>query len=125
MSKNKQRSMDMHKPCPPLLPSKNTKNRIGLVTFWSKANLVSKLTSNYTSVANALNTKTQNGTCAQCGMDTANKEITSDGRTGTKKVVIFLTDGLANWIEGGKGYVSRTTAENATIASVKAGNKAD
>src|SRR5882724_2220730 len=105
--------------------SQNTNNHVGLVSFAGTATLNSSLTNNYSSVKNQIDAiTTANNTCTQCGVTKANQEIAANGRTGIKKVAVLLTDGIANFIEGGSGTTSSTSAQQATLTAVNSGNAA-
>jgi len=95
-------------------------NRIGLVNFATTATLDSPLTSSFGTVTSQVNALKANGsTCAQCGIDKATQEITTDKRTGVKNAVILLTDGLANTVEGSSNQVSASTAEQAALTAAE------
>src|SRR6185437_10358944 len=49
----------------------------------------------------------------------ADKALTSGKRTNTKNVIVLLTDGIANYVEGGTGQVSQATAEQAALTAAK------
>ena len=96
--------------------------RIGLVSFSTTSTLNSGLTTDIT----ALNTKidslsARGNTCHECGVKTANNEIATNGRAGVKKVVLLLTDGEANTIEGNVNQVGTTTASAKAMDAIKAG----
>lgn len=96
--------------------------RIGLVAFSTTSTLSSGLTTDITSLDSKIDALTANGnTCHECGVKTANTEISSHGRAGVKKVVLLLTDGEANFIDGGTQQVSAAIAEQKALDVVKAG----
>lgn len=96
--------------------------QIGLVTFSTDSSLASPLTTDYNSVKNKVNALTANGnTCQECGIREANKEISSHGRPGVKKVIVMLTDGQANWVVGGSKQVDASTGEAKALDAVKSG----
>jgi Mg-chelatase subunit ChlD len=98
----------------------NNQNKIGLVSFETNAVLNSTLTDNFNSVKNIISTlKTEGDTCHECAILKANQEFTSHGRNNIKKIAILLTDGKANWIEGGKHKVDQSTAEQKALDAVK------
>lgn len=106
--------------------SQDTNNRVGLVTFDTTAKLNSALTNNFSAVKTQIGQITPgNTTCTQCGVNTANSEVTKDGRTNIKKVVILLTDGIANTVSGNSNQVAASVAEAAAINAVKAGYAAN
>lgn len=106
--------------------SQNTNNRVGLATFSTTSSLDSPLTNNFSSVKTKIGQLSPNGnTCTQCGITTANQEIAKDGRSGIKKVVVLLTDGIANTIPGNTNKVAASTAEAGAITVVKSGYTAN
>lgn len=99
--------------------------QIGLVTFSTESSLASSLTTDYASVKNKVNALTAQGnTCQECGIKEANKEITSHGRQGVKKVIVMLTDGQANWVVGGNKQVEASIGEAKALEAVKSGYSA-
>jgi len=46
-------------------------------------------------------------------------------RTGIKKVVVLLTDGKANYIEGGTSMINTTQAEQAALTAAASGYTAN
>lgn len=110
--------------------------RIGVVQFSNsedypdnkETSLIATLTSLGTqagidSVKNKIqNIKLDEGTCHECGIDLANKELLAKTRGNAQKMVILMTDGKANetTISDGK-IVSDLKAENATMARVMEG----
>lgn len=107
--------------------------RIGLVFFASSDDFninntgptyLSSLMSDPTNNASALHSDVDNikmnlGTCHNCGVKLANKSLAANTRPNSQKMVVFLTDGLANQIADDPGtWVSKLTAENAAIADV-------
>jgi Mg-chelatase subunit ChlD len=103
-----------------------TKNTLGFVSFETTATLNNTLTTDYNAVKTQINNISANGdTCIQCAILKANQEIASHGRSNAKKVVVLLTDGIANRIEGGSGKVSQTTAEQKAIEAAQAGKTAN
>lgn len=100
--------------------SKDTRNKIGLVSFDNKAYLKSPLTDNYAQIKTFITALNAGGyTCHQCAINKANQELMANGRPNIKKVAILLTDGKANWIEGGITRVSQSVAEQKAIESIK------
>jgi len=96
--------------------------RIGMVSFSNTGTLSSPLTTDITSLNSKIDGLTANGnTCHECGIKTANTEIATHGRAGVKKVILLLTDGEANFIDGGTGQVSAAIAEQKALDAVKAG----
>jgi hypothetical protein len=98
----------------------NTNNRIAFVTFGHETNLVNGLTNNFSSLKSKIdpiNTQGALATCIHCGIDRANAEILANGRPGTKKVIVLLTDGKANSVDGEDA--SSSSANAAAIASAK------
>ncbi len=106
--------------------SQNTNNRVGLATFSTTSTLDSALTSDFNSVKTKIGSLTATGnTCTQCGITTANQEVAKDGRSGIKKVVVLLTDGIANTVPGNSNKVAASVAESGAITVVKSGYAAN
>lgn len=106
--------------------SKDTRNRVGLVSFSTKATVNSSLTTNYASVKSQIDSLSASGyTCQQCGIDAVNQEIAAHKRAGIKQVVVMLTDGQANWVEGGTNSVSASVAEPPALSAVRNGFSAN
>lgn len=101
--------------------SSDARNKVGLVSYNYKATLQSPLTNNFPSLTSRVNSLSAAGaTCIQCGINKAKQEFVTDGRAGYKKVVILLTDGRANQIEGGPNRNGNTTkAEVAALTAAK------
>ena len=100
--------------------SVNTNNRIALVVYDDKSQLVLSFTSDFAAVKSKIDSiSVGGGTCIVCGVNKANTEISTKGRAGIKKAAILLSDGRANYIEGKSA--STSTAEAATITSVQSG----
>ena len=100
------------------LTSANPANEIGLVSFSNSATTNSSLTENYSTVKTAISSLKANGsTCIQCGIDAANAALTAGKRTGDKNVIVLLTDGIANYIEGTNSQVSESVAEQAALTA--------
>lgn len=96
--------------------------RIGLVSFSTTSTLSSPLTTDITSLKSKIDGLTASGsTCHECGVKTANTEISSKGRAGVKKVVLLLTDGESNFIEGGSSQVAASVGEAKALDAVKTG----
>jgi Mg-chelatase subunit ChlD len=100
-----------------------TANRIGLVSFDATATLNSGLTNNFASIKTNIDSiLIGSGTCHECAVVKANQEISANGRSGVKKVVIMLTDGRANHIIGNPNNdVSASLAESKALTAVMAG----
>lgn len=106
--------------------SKETRNTVGLTTFDNSPYLNSALTSNYSSVKTQVNAiNTGSGTCVQCGILTANTEIAAHKRVGIKNVVVLLTDGRANHVQGNSNEVAQATAEQAALTAATNGHNAN
>lgn len=96
--------------------------RIAMVSFSNTSTLSSTLTTDYASVKTKVDALTASGnTCQECGITEANKEISSKGRPGVKKVVVMLTDGQANYIIGNNQQVPAAEAEAKALNAVKSG----
>ncbi len=108
------------------LTAKNNNNEVGLVSFSNNATLDSPLTSDFTSVKSHVNQLKASGTtCIQCAIDQANNALTIGKRTAVKNVIVLLTDGLANYIEGSNRQVSQAVAEKAALTAAANAQKAN
>lgn len=106
--------------------SENPNNRVGLSSFSTEAGINAPLSRNWENVKTEISNLSAGGdTCTECGVFKGNKNIHDNGRAGMKKVVILLTDGRANVIQGSPDRVGETQAENAAIAEVKKSHKND
>jgi Mg-chelatase subunit ChlD len=104
--------------------SQDTKNTVGLVSYENTATVDSPLTTNYASVKSQIDSLSAIGsTCTECAILKANQEI-AKSQTAQKKIVILLTDGKANYIEGGNQQVDTSLAEQRALAAAIAGNSA-
>jgi Mg-chelatase subunit ChlD len=104
--------------------SQDTRNTVGLVSYENTATVDSPLTTNYTSVKSQIDSLSAIGsTCTECAILKANQEI-AKSQTTQKKIVILLTDGKANYIEGGNQQVDTALAEQKALAAAIAGNSA-
>lgn len=102
--------------------AQETRNTIGLVSYENTATVNSPLTTNYTSVKSQVDTLTAIGsTCTECGIIKANQEI-AKSTSANKKVVILLTDGKANFVEGNANQVNVALAEQRALAAAAAGH---
>ncbi|HVF69231.1 MAG TPA: VWA domain-containing protein [Xanthomonadales bacterium] len=102
------------------------RNKVGLVSFGTTAVVKSGLTNNFAAVKSQIDTLIASGsTCTECGINKANQEIARSTST-QKKVVILLTDGLANYIEGGtRQFTDTTIPEQKALDAAIAGRTAD
>jgi Mg-chelatase subunit ChlD len=104
--------------------AKDTRNTVGLVSYENTATVNSPLTTNYSSVKTQIDSLTAIGsTCTECAILKANQEI-AKSTSSNKKVVVLLTDGKANFIEGGANQVDTALAEQKAIAAAIAGRSA-
>src|SRR2546423_354891 len=102
--------------------SGDSNNRVALVTFDKTGHLISGFTNNFAGVKSLIDgISTTQGTCTECGVLTANSEIAAHGRSGIKKVALLLTDGKADWVQGGTTNASSSQAESAAISAVQQG----
>lgn len=100
------------------LASQNPQNEVGLTSFSTTATNNNPLTTDYASVKSQIGTlKASGDTCIQCAIDQANQAITSGKRSGIKNVIVLLTDGIANYVEGTNKQVSESTAEQAALTA--------
>ncbi|HWY79071.1 MAG TPA: VWA domain-containing protein, partial [Candidatus Sulfotelmatobacter sp.] len=108
------------------LTAKNTNNEVGLVSFSSSATIDSPLTSDFMSVKNHINQiQAKNATCIQCAINQASNALTSGKRSNIKNVIVLLTDGIANYVEGTNKQVSQSQAEQATLTAAANAHKAN
>jgi len=106
------------------LTAKNAQNEVGLVSFASTATTDSTLTSNFASVKTQINNlKASGSTCIQCAINKADQAIAAGKRSNIKNVVVLLTDGKANAIEGNSSQVSQATAEQAALTAAQNSHK--
>ncbi|MBP9717025.1 MAG: VWA domain-containing protein [Candidatus Levybacteria bacterium] len=105
--------------------AKDTRNRVGVSSFATEARIDRTLTNNWESAKTEIGALTPEGdTCTECGIFKGNLNIKENGRTNVKKIIILLTDGKANVIQGSPNRVSTTTAENKAIAEAKIAHEA-
>jgi hypothetical protein len=81
----------------------SSKDRVGLVSYSDSANLNQGLTSNFAAVKSAIDgvVSTSGYTNIGAAINTANQELTTNGRSQVVLVEILLTDGLPNRPYGG------------------------
>jgi Mg-chelatase subunit ChlD len=104
---------------------RDTNNLVGLVSYENTATVKSPLTNNYQQVKNQIDTLVAIGsTCTECGILAANREVAKNPNS-NKDVVILLTDGLANFVEGNPNQVETSLAEQRAIAAAVAGHNAN
>ncbi len=100
--------------------AKDTRNRVGVSSFATEATIDRTLTNNWESAKTEIGALVAGGdTCTECGVFKGHRNIVENGRTNVKKIIILLTDGKANVIQGSPNRVSTTTAENKAIAEAK------
>jgi Mg-chelatase subunit ChlD len=103
--------------------ARDTRNKIGLVSYENVATIDAPLTNNYSTVKSKIDTLTAIGsTCTECGIKKANEALTPGSPQ--KKVVILLTDGKANFVEGNPNQVDVALAEQRALAAAAAGHSA-
>jgi Flp pilus assembly protein TadG/uncharacterized protein YegL len=107
-------------------------DRVGFVRYSTNGELVKKLTSNYDEVNNEIqNTKATGWTNIGEGMELALNEINSNGRSTASKMMIIMTDGLANKPDSRdpKGYVldiaTQANAAGIDLETISFGTDAD
>lgn len=101
-------------------------NRVGLVTYATTATLQNTLTQDYTAVKNKVSGLSANGyTCIECGIKKANADIQTNGRQNVKKVVVLLTDGIANVVEGNQNQTDENLAEQKALQAALSGHAAN
>lgn len=103
--------------------------RIGIVQFASSTNypndpsmtgVLVPLTNNVTTLTNAVNNITAQGTtCHECGIAMANQLLQANSRPNSQKIEVVVTDGIANNTIASDGVLTDfTTAENAAMTQV-------
>lgn len=106
--------------------AKDSKNYYGFATYASTASLKSQLGNNASTIKSQINAISANGgTCIECGINKANQEINARKRAGIKNIVVLLTDGRANYVEGTNGEVNVTTAETKALNAAINGHNAN
>jgi Mg-chelatase subunit ChlD len=106
------------------LTAANPQNEVGLVSFSNTATTNSPLTSNFASVKTQINSLKASGTtCIQCAIDAADKALSAGKRSNVKNVMVLLTDGIANYIEGSNSQVSQSVAEQAALTAAANSHK--
>jgi len=111
-----------------LLPEEK-KHKLAVVSFSDsvKTNQDAGLTTDMVLVKSRIDAITpgdsQTGwTCIECGVKKANAEFQSGReRNSLSNFVILLTDGKANWLDGGTSSVSQTLAEQKALEAVMSG----
>jgi Mg-chelatase subunit ChlD len=105
--------------------ARDSRNRLGLISFSDSATTNNSLTDNFTSIKNNINNLQPNGlTCIECAVKKANQDIATNGRPGVKKAVILLTDGKANYIDGSNSQQPTAISEQKAIDAVNSGYNA-
>lgn len=100
--------------------AKDSRNRVGVSSYANLGTIDRTLTNNWESAKTEIGALTPEGeTCIECGIYKGFINLKQNGRTNTKKVIILLTDGKANVIQGSPDKVSTTVAENKAIAEAK------
>lgn len=106
--------------------SPDTRNYYGLTTFSYTATLDSPMANNATTIKSKISAISANGhTCVECGILKANQELALKKRTGIKNVVVLLTDGKANYVNGTTSEVAVATAEQRALAAATSGHTAN
>ncbi len=92
--------------------SQNPANKVALVTFSTTATTDAPFTTNYASVKSKIGIIFPSGsTCLECAIKQAEAQIQANASDGNKKVVVLLTDGIANTIaQNGLGTLSMATS---------------
>lgn len=104
------------------LASQNPQNQIGLVSFASTASIDMPLSSNFDTAKNKIASLQPSGeTCIQCAINKANQTFAAGYHNGAKNAMVLLTDGIANYVEGGYSKVSQSTAEQAALTAAQNG----
>ena len=107
------------------LITSNPQSRISLITFSDSANLDISLSNDKDALLKQIEA-IENGrnTCIQCGVTTANQEITKDLRDGVKRSAVLFSDGKANHINGNKtdDQAAKDAALSEAIAGFTASN---
>jgi hypothetical protein len=99
-----------------------TSDKAGLTSFATESRLDSGLKSDYNYVKTKIDSLIASGsTNLSGGINKANIEFKTNGRTGCVEVMIILTDGKANWADGHSGHEdlwlgAQTAIEKANVA---------
>lgn len=105
--------------------AQDPRNKVALVTFSSKAALVTPLSADYAATKTNIDAIKPDGwTCIECAIKAANQELVAHGRPGIKKVIVLLTDGQANYIEGTDKQVSTIIADQKALDAATSGYNA-
>jgi len=105
--------------------AQSEQNRVSVVSFSTTATLLKPLTTDFAGAKASVNSISAEGwTCVECAIKAANQEIAAHGRAGVKKVIVLLTDGQANYIEGSSQQVSTTLADQRALAAAQSGYNA-
>jgi len=106
--------------------SNNSTNRAGLSSFSTEGTIDAPVSNNWASIKTEITNLNSSGdTCTECGIFKGNSNLHQNGRAGNKNIMILLTDGRANVIQGSPNKVSETVAENAAIKEAKTSHKND
>ena len=102
-----------------IIDQDNNNSRISLVSYAGNSTINTPMTNNFTSIKTAIDgLQLQSGTCIQCAVKSAIQTIANNPGA-NKKVVVLLTDGRANRVDGNS--TSETVAEQATLTAVTNG----
>lgn len=106
--------------------SPDNRNYYGLTTFSYTASLDSPMSNNASTIKSKISAISANGhTCIECGILKANQELALKKRTGIKNIVVLLTDGLANYVNGTNSEVAVATAEQRALTAATNGHNAN
>jgi Mg-chelatase subunit ChlD len=106
--------------------ARDTTNKFGLVSFDTTGAIKSAIASDASAIKTQINALTTgSGTCVECGILKANQEISAKKRAGIKNVVVLLTDGKANHVEGNSSTVPQATAETKALNAAISGYNAN
>lgn len=102
--------------------SQNPRNKVALVTFSTVGTTDVPFTSNFASVKTKISSITPNGsTCLECAIKQAAAQMQAQSQDGNKKVVVVLTDGIANSIAqnfaGTLSMVTQPDSETKVLAA--------
>ena len=100
-------------------------HRVGLVSYSTTSALDLGLTADRDQVIDVIDAYTAGGwTCISCGVQTAIDELESNGREDAIKVIILMSDGMANYVIGGTRAESRPWDGPANPARIEAYERA-
>ncbi len=119
-----QKAKDSAKNFVDMLRLNNPKNRVGIATYATSSTIENYLTSDFNKAIKSINDISTNSqgskTCVECGIFKGKYILNRSGNNDVDKVIILLTDGIANVTqESQPNVVGQKEAENAALNEVK------